>query len=51
MPNVETEVRTARGRQQQHDSQNDVLIEIDPAPAGEHAKKRQLEYDGRDAGL
>jgi YD repeat-containing protein len=27
-------------------AQNDVLIEIDPAPAGEHAKKRQLEYDG-----
>ena len=27
-------------------TQNDVLIEVDPAPTGENPKKRQLEYDG-----
>ena len=27
-------------------TQNDVLISVGPAPAGENAKRRQLEYDG-----
>jgi YD repeat-containing protein len=27
-------------------NQNDVLVEVDPAPTGENVKKRQLEYDG-----
>ena len=26
-------------------SQNDVLVEVAPAPSGEHTKRRQLEYD------